>query len=92
VPDVRVHVFISGRVQGVSFRYFAQEQAIALNLIGWVRNRPDGRVEAAAEGPRPDVEKWLELIREGPSLSRVVHMEISWYPPEESEQDFIIRA
>ena len=47
---MRMHVVVSGRVQGVGFRWFVREAAIALDLAGWVRNRPDGSVEVAADG------------------------------------------
>lgn len=62
---------VSGRVQGVGFRYFVRERAQALGLGGWVRNLPDGRVEAFVEGPRAAVESMEELLAEGPSMARV---------------------
>lgn len=73
---VRVRVFISGRVQGVAYRYFAEKYALRLGLTGWVRNVPDGRVEVLAEGPAEDVEEFLERLREGPSLARVAGFDI----------------
>jgi len=74
----RVHVFLSGRVQGVAYRYFAGKWADSLNVTGWVRNLRDGRVEVLAEGDRPDVEGFLERLRDGPRLARIDGVEIEW--------------
>lgn len=68
----RVHVVVTGRVQGVFYRATCAERARALGLAGWVRNASDGRVEAAFEGPADAVEAMLGWCREGPSHARVV--------------------
>ncbi|MBN2628446.1 MAG: acylphosphatase [Spirochaetales bacterium] len=66
-----LHLIVTGRVQGVGFRWFVQRQAAALNLTGWVKNRGDGTVEIWAEGS-PEARKALEeAVRRGPSGSRV---------------------
>jgi len=67
----RVHVYISGRVQGVFFRAETQKAAYAFNLTGWVRNMPDGRVEALLEGEDTDVERMLDWCHIGPPAARV---------------------
>ena len=67
----RVHVFVSGRVQGVGFRNFTKEKADALALTGWVQNLADGRVEAVVEGPTAKVAELLEHLKRGPSGARV---------------------
>ena len=67
----RVHVYISGRVQGVFFRAAARLAAVDLNLAGWVRNMDDGRVEAVLEGENADVDKMIAWCRVGPSAARV---------------------
>lgn len=67
----RVHVIISGRVQGVFFRAETQRAAIALNLTGWVRNTADGRVEAIFEGDDDGVDKMLAWCHVGPPHARV---------------------
>ena len=67
----RVHLLVSGRVQGVAFRASAVDEARSLGLRGWVRNLPDGRVEAEAEGERArllDLARWCER---GPPAARV---------------------
>lgn len=68
---VRVRAFAGGRVQGVAYRFFAEKAAARRGVTGWVRNRPDGRVEVLAEGPGPAVEAFLEDLRSGPRLARV---------------------
>lgn len=75
---VRAHVFVSGKVQGVYFRYTTQEEARTLGLTGWVRNLPDGRVEAVFEGEKERVEKAIEFCRKGPRGARVTDVELSW--------------
>jgi acylphosphatase len=62
----RLHVYISGRVQGVFFRAHTQEKAQSLNLGGWVRNRSDGSVEAVFEGDDQDVDAMLRWCKTGP--------------------------
>jgi len=67
----RVHLLIWGRVQGVWYRASAQKEAQALGLVGWVRNRPDGAVELAAEGPSETLERLIAWCHKGPPLARV---------------------
>jgi acylphosphatase len=72
----RVHIWVSGRVQGVGFRFAASEQAGRLGLGGWVRNLGDGRVEAVFEGPAAEVAQAVAWCRRGPSgawVSEVQH-------------------
>lgn len=72
----RVHVWIKGRVQGVFFRAFTRDAATRAGVKGWVRNIPDGRVEAVFEGDAEKVERMLEWCRhEGSPLSRVDHVD-----------------
>ena len=67
----RVHVVISGRVQGVGFRYHTRQTGERLALTGWVRNCPDGTVEVEAEGPGDSVEDLLAWLRTGPAGAHV---------------------
>ncbi len=76
--NVRAHIYVSGRVQGVYYRKNARRSALSLGLTGWVRNLPDRRVEAVAEGERDRVEDFLGWCREGPSMAIVRAMEVSW--------------
>lgn len=78
---VRARVFVTGRVQGVGFRYSC-EDAVAGEVRGWVRNLPDGRVEAVFEGPRDAVERAVEWCRRGPPGARVTGVEVAWETPQ----------
>lgn len=69
---------VTGRVQGVGFRYFAEESARKSRLTGWVRNLPNGHVECEVEGPKDAIEQFVDDLRKGPPLSRVEHVQISW--------------
>ena len=74
----RAHVHISGYVTGVFFRYHTRELAQRLGLRGWVRNTPDGRVEAVFEGEKEAVERMLNFCHRGPSGARVTNVEVKW--------------
>ncbi|MCZ7355402.1 MAG: acylphosphatase [Candidatus Methanoperedens sp.] len=74
--NIRVHVFVSGKVQGVFFRSSTQEKAQGLRLTGWVRNLNDGRVEAVFEGEKEAVEKMVKWVRKGPAYAVVEDIEI----------------
>jgi acylphosphatase len=84
----RVHVFVSGRVQGVFFRAETADMADRLGLVGWVRNLPDGRVEALFEGEKEDVEKALDFCRRGPSGARVQNLDLKWEDWRGEFEDF----
>lgn len=75
-PIETVHVVISGRVQGVWFRGWTCEQARALGLTGWVRNRRDGTVEAVFSGPPGAVGEMLANCRQGPPAARVTDVTV----------------
>ena len=75
---VRAHVVIRGRVQGVWFRGSARDLAVRLGLSGWVRNRPDGVVEAAFEGPRAKVQQMVVWCHQGPRMAQVTHVDLRW--------------
>ncbi len=69
--DIICHVVVRGRVQGVGYRAFVEDEANRRRLRGWVRNRRDGSVEAVFSGPRNDVEAVIEACRRGPFSARV---------------------
>lgn len=81
-------MFISGNVQGVGFRYFTLKNAESLNLKGWVKNSPDGRVEALFEGNPEDVEQMIKRCRKGPAASCVVDVEVQRLSNEEELNSF----
>ncbi|MEZ5365069.1 MAG: acylphosphatase [Bryobacterales bacterium] len=76
---------ITGRVQGVGFRYFVQRKGLEIGVTGWVRNRPDGSVEAVAGGPTEAMEAFEQALRDGPPLSRVDHVADSPAPAIEGK-------
>lgn len=73
---VRAHMFIIGRVQGVFFRSETRREARRYSVTGWVRNLPDGRVEAVFEGEKEGVEKLIEFCKRGPPGARVTKTEV----------------
>jgi acylphosphatase len=75
---VRAHVFISGLVQGVFFRWETRKNALKNNVKGWVRNLRDGRVEAVFEGEKEDVEKMIKFCEKGPPGAKVEKVEVKW--------------
>ncbi len=75
---VRVHLLVSGRVQGVAFRAYTVDEARALGLSGWVRNLPDGRVEVLAEGERGAVEGLVQFCHRGPPAACVDGVDATW--------------
>jgi acylphosphatase len=81
-PSVRRRVLVSGRVQGVAFRAATRAKAEACGVAGWVRNLPDGRVEAAFEGDAEAVELVLAFCRTGPRLARVERIEVFEEAPQ----------
>lgn len=72
----RAHIVVRGHVQGVGFRYFTANRAREAGLGGWVRNRPDGTVEAIAVGPRVRIEGLVESLERGPG--QVSGVEVGW--------------
>jgi acylphosphatase len=83
---------VHGKVQGVGFRYQTRAKARELGLTGWVRNLPDGRsVEVSAEGERAGLEKLAGFLSEGPPLSMVEKLEITWGEYTGGHADFSAR-
>jgi acylphosphatase len=87
----RVRVVVSGRVQGVAFRAYTRRTAQSLSLSGWVKNLPDGRVEAVFQGRDEDVAAMVDWCRRGPALALVERLEAREEPLERAEDRFEIR-
>ncbi len=87
---VRAALKIYGRVQGVFFRSTMRDVARELGLTGWVRNVPDGTVEAVVEGDKTAVERIVAWAHEGPPLARVEKVDIKWEPYKGEFKDFRI--
>jgi len=82
---------ISGRVQGVGFRFFAQRTAARENIHGWVHNLPDGRLEAAAEGDEDAIARFEAALRHGPPGARVDDIDIEHTVPGGRDSGFSVR-
>lgn len=86
----RLEARVTGRVQGVGYRYFVRISAADANLRGFVRNEPDGTVLVVAEGRNSDLQRLLEALRRGPRAARVKNVEVEWKPPQEEFVGFAI--
>jgi len=78
MDNIRAHIFIKGKVQGVFYRDWTLQKARALGLTGWVKNLEDGRVEAVFEGSKQKVTEIVENCREGSVLAKVEHVDALW--------------
>ncbi|MBW1981387.1 MAG: acylphosphatase [Deltaproteobacteria bacterium] len=87
----RAHVFISGRVQGVFFRAYTQRAAQEIGIRGWVRNTPDGRVEAVFEGEKSDVEEMIRWCHRGSPMSQVTAVKVDWQEYTGDFDDFAVK-
>lgn len=95
---MQAHVCISGFVQGVGYRQFLRHSARQNSVSGWVKNLPDGRVEAILQGSRSQssgqakkaIERVINACRKGPFLSEVENVEVVWEDKEEEYTEFMI--
>jgi acylphosphatase len=88
--DSAFRAIISGRVQMVMYRDFAQRKASAPRILGEVRNLPDGTVEVVAEGEKGVLERYLEVLKQGPVLARVDNVNVTWVAPTRAFKNFSI--
>jgi acylphosphatase len=84
-------IFISGKVQGVGFRFHAYEKAKELNLKGWVKNLPDGRVELVVGGESAAIDAMVKWAQKGPSAAEVRAMDVLEYKDALPKEPFFIR-
>jgi len=89
---VRAHLVVRGRVQGVWYRGSMREEAEALGVAGWVRNRADGAVEAEVEGEADAVEALVVWARRGPRGARVTDVAVTWIEPRGERGGFAVRG
>jgi acylphosphatase len=89
-PKTRVHLVISGLVQGVFFRHYTRKYAIQYKLTGWVKNRPDGKVEAIFEGDERNIELMIDWCRSGPPAAQIADVDIIREEPTNTFPEFRI--
>jgi acylphosphatase len=90
VALVRAHLYVKGYVQGVFYRHTAAQRARSRGLSGWIRNLPDGRVEAVIEGEETAVRDLVEWCRSGPAHASVEDVELSWEPAVDDSSGFSV--
>lgn len=88
--DARVNATVYGRVQGVGFRAFVMDTAQSLSLTGWVRNTYRGEVEVLAEGPRPTLERLVQLLEIGPHNAHVTRVDAQWETASGEFDEFFV--
>jgi acylphosphatase len=86
-----LHAYVNGWVQGVGYRYFVVNNALALGLRGYARNLSDGSVEVLAQGARPKLEHLLALLQRGPAAAEVNEIRTFWGQPTEHLSGFHVR-
>ena len=87
----RIHVWVSGVVQGVGFRYFTIRQAREVGVSGWVKNTYDGKVEIIAEGEEWQLKEFTENVKVGPSHSSVSGVEVQEEKYQNEFKEFEVR-
>jgi len=88
---VRAHAMISGRVQGIFYRASARSEAIKRSLTGWVKNTSDGKVELIAQGPKHEVEDFIDWCRSGPMLAEVTCVDVTMEDPQDDLEGFEVK-
>ncbi len=88
--SARARIWVSGLVQGVSYRAFTQRTASGQGLRGGVRNLDDGRVAVEVEGERPAIERLIASLRSGPPMAQVQDVQVQWETPTNQYGDFRI--
>jgi acylphosphatase len=86
-----LHAYVHGWVQGIGYRYFVVNNALALGLRGYTRNQRDGSVEVLAQGTRSALERLLTMLQQGPSAAEVSEVRIQWGQPTEHLSGFHVR-
>jgi acylphosphatase len=86
--EIRAHILILGRVQGVFFRADTKKKAKKLGVRGWVKNLKNGQVEAVFEGKKSKVEELVDWARKGPAFAKVDYLKVSWEDHKDEFKDF----
>ncbi len=88
---VCAHILVSGRVQGVAFRYYARNLAYQLGMRGWIKNLANGQVELVVEGSKNSVKEMIEWCKQGPRMAQVEDVEVDWLPCSGQYVDFQVK-
>lgn len=91
MAPTRAQVWIEGRVQGVYFRSYTCNWAEEAGVCGWVKNLPDGNVEAVFEGEEEDIREVIGFIKQGPPYAQVTGIKVNWMEPTGEFNSFSIR-
>ncbi|KUI42615.1 acylphosphatase [Mycobacterium sp. IS-1590] len=91
LAEVRLTAWVHGRVQGVGFRWWTRARALELGLTGFAANKPDGRVQVVAQGPRESCQRLLDLLQSGETPGRVDNVVADFTEPRDSLQGFTER-
>lgn len=88
---VQFEIKITGRVQGVGFRYFVEKKAAELNITGWVKNMPDRSVVVMAQGDEKDMNTFIDYLRIGPTMAKVEDVSKNRMPEPENFSSFQVK-
>jgi acylphosphatase len=88
---IRVHMWVKGRVQAVGFRAHVEYYALQIGVLGWVRNIGSDTVETIAEGTREQINQFIQMVKTGPSASRVNEAHVEYEPSTGQLDGFIVR-
>nr|WP_090339520.1 acylphosphatase [Mycolicibacterium malmesburyense]CRL67707.1 acylphosphatase [Mycolicibacterium malmesburyense] len=91
LAEVRLTAWVHGHVQGVGFRWWTRARALELGLTGFAANKPDGRVQVVAQGPRESCQRLLDLLRSGETPGRVDNVVADFTEPRDSLEGFTER-
>ena len=91
MPKKQIYIAISGRVQGVGFRYFALYKAEELHITGWVKNTPDGKVEIEASGELQNINTFIDRMKIGPARAIIGTFLVSELSPQRFFTEFTVR-
>ncbi|KUH92661.1 acylphosphatase [Mycobacterium sp. IS-1556] len=91
LAEVRLTAWVHGHVQGVGFRWWTRSRALELGLTGFAANKPDGRVQVVAEGPREACQRLLDLLQSGEAPGRVDNVVADFTEPRDSLEGFTER-
>jgi acylphosphatase len=92
VKKVAAEIYVSGRVQGVGYRFFTERAAAKYNVRGWSMNLPDGRVALDIEATDEDAGKFIQELEQGPPMARVEEVKVSWKTHQGKFSNFTIKV